>query len=299
MGIVHHRARGFGGTADGQVWEVGLVTLPATVTGENGVPFQPLAILVLEAGGALRAMTAGHPDRPLPTLKEAIDRALNHPEPPCEPGEPRRVVVDNARLLELVPPLLPGVLVSKGATPRFQEAAKSLREHMASLDGERGLKAMTTDLTADVTPDVVREFFEVAAALHHRRPWRRIPSDGHLFQVTCTALGIRGWTGCVIGQNQESFGVILFDSVADVDRYVEAGEDMEEEEDDNAVAFPPHRAINFDPKQALPKELPREIRSSSPLCSGSGWMGNPGWPASGGNRNRLAAAFASRLVGQP
>ena len=208
MGSAHHRSRGFGGTADGKVWEIGLVTRPAMVPGEDGIPFRPLVALVMDASGAARAMAPGHPDRPMEALKQAIAQARDYPQPPCEPGEPRRVVVDSARLLEVVPTLLPGALVSKGATPRLAEAARSLRDHMAGGDGKRGLEAMTTYFTEDVTPEVVRGFFEAVAALYDRRPWRRIPSDGHLVQVTCLPLGVPGWTCCVIGQNRENYGVI-------------------------------------------------------------------------------------------
>jgi hypothetical protein len=65
MGSAHHRSRGFGGTADGKVWEIGVVSLPATVPGEDGIRFRPLVALVMEASGAVRAMAPGHPDRPL------------------------------------------------------------------------------------------------------------------------------------------------------------------------------------------------------------------------------------------
>lgn len=260
MGSAPHRSRGFGSTADGKVWEIGLVSLPATVPGEDGIPFRPLVCLVMDASGAARAMAPGHPDRPLEALKQAIAQARDSPQPPCEPGEPRRVVVDSARLLELVPKLLPGALVSKGATPRLAEAARSLRDHLAGGDGARGLEAMTTYLTEDVTPEAVCGFFAAAAALYDRKPWRRIPSDGHLFEVTCLPLGIPGWTCCVIGQNRESYGVIVFDSVDDYGRYVDAAERADAGDEKALETFPSYRAINFEAKRAMPKPLLREIQ---------------------------------------
>ena len=272
MGSGKHRSSGFGRTADSKVWEIGVVSLPATVPGEDGIPFRPVVALVMEASGAIRAMAPGHPNRPLEALKQAIAQAREHPQPPCEPGEPRRVVVDSARLLDWVPKVLPRALVSKGATPRLAEAARSLREHMAGGDGLRGLEAMTTYFTEDITPDAVREFFEVAAALYDRRPWRRIPSDGHLFQVTCLPLGIRGWTCCVIGQNRESYGVILFDSVDDYGRYVDAAEQADRSGFDPMTAFPSYRAINFEPKRAMPKPLLREIEHHDwPVAEGDAY----------------------------
>jgi hypothetical protein len=249
-----------------------VVSLPATAAGEDGIRFRPLVALVMDASGAVRAMAPGHPDRPLEAVKQAIAQARDHPQSPCEPGEPRRVVVDSARLQELVPTLLPGALVSKGATPRLAEAASSLRDHTAEGDGKRGLEAMTTYFTEDVTPEVVRGFFEVAAALYDRRPWQRIPSDGHLVQVTCLPLGVPGWTCCVIGQNRESYGVIIFDSVVDDGRYVEAAERADAADENAMQTFPSYRAINFEAKPAMPKPLLREIEHHDwPVADGDAY----------------------------
>ena len=170
------------------------------------------------------------------------------------------MVVNEARLLELVPPLLSGALVSQGATPQVVEAANSLREHTAGREGERGLAGLTTYLTADVTPDVVKDFFAVAAALYDRRPWERLAGDGQLFQVTCGPLGIRGWVGCVIGQNRESFGVLLFNSVETYKHHVDLAERLDEGETEALQEYPSHRAINYESKGAMPKALLREIQ---------------------------------------
>ncbi|MCT0226358.1 DUF6398 domain-containing protein [Synechococcus sp. CS-1328] len=118
---------------------------------------------------------------------------------------------------------------------------------------------MHSYLTLDVTPEAMGSFFEATAELYERSPWRLFPSNGHLFQVTCSALGFRKWAGAVLGQGGESYGVLLFDSPAAFDRYVELGEMASR----NAVMFPlavpRHRAISFDPKRALPPSLRREI----------------------------------------
>ena len=260
MASDHPSPRGFGVSGHATVWEIGLVSLPATVPGEDGSRYRPLVALVVDASGAIRAMVPGHPDRPLEALEQAIAQSRLHPPPPCQPGEPRRVVVDSSRLQKWVPALLPGVLVSRGDTPHLALAARSLREHMAGDGAPRGLDSLTTYCSEDVTPEVVREFFECAAALYDRRPWRRFPSDGHLFQITCVPLGIRGWSGCVIGQHQESYGVILFDSVADYGRYVDVAERAEAGDEQAMELFPSHRAINFEAKSAMPQGLLREIR---------------------------------------
>lgn len=146
------------------------------------------------------------------------------------------MVVNSARLQKLVKPLVTGALVLQGATPRVAEAADSLREPLSDSQEAQGMAALSTYLTADVTTDVVASFFEAAAALYERRPLERIPGDGHLFQVSCGALGMRGWTGCVIGQNREHYGVILFDSIEAYGRYVDLAGRAEQGEAGHAGA---------------------------------------------------------------
>lgn len=253
------RPHGFPGAAGTEVWEIGLVPMSAFVV-EDGTRIQPQLALVMEAGGAIRASEVGHPDRPLEVLQAAVAKAIDHPQPPCRPGRPWQVVVNSARLQKLVKPLVTGALVLQGATPRVAEAADSLREHLSDSEEAQGMATLSTYLTADVTPDVVASFFEAAAALYERCPWERIPGDGHLFQVSCGALGMRGWTGCVIGQNREHYGVILFDSIEAYERYVELGERAQQGDEDAMREAPPHRAINFESKAAMPRTLLKEIQ---------------------------------------
>jgi hypothetical protein len=242
------------------VWEIGLVSLPATVPDEDGHRFRPIVALVVDVSGAIRAVTPGHPNQPLEALAKAITQARDHPQPPNLPGEPQRVVVvAGAGLQKLVANMLPGVLVSEGETPRLAQVAESLMESMAPESAPRGLDAITTYLSEDITPDDVRGFFEVAAALYDHQPWRRFPSDGHLFQLTCAPMGLHRVIGCVIGQHQENDGVLLFASVIDYHRYVIGTQRLEAGEEDVLRLFPSYWAFNFASKSDMPKKLLREI----------------------------------------
>lgn len=264
--------RGFGADASGAVWEVGLVTLPAGVTQAHGSTVRPLIALVMDSGGSIRSSAVGAADQPLAVLEPAIANALHDPEAPCRPGSPRRVVVNRADLLELLPPLLPQALISQGATPQLDLAVKLMRQQLAGGDDHPGTHELSTYLTGDIGPEAVARFFEAAAALYQRRPWERIPSDGHLFQLSCRALAIQGWVGCVIGQQREHYGVILFQSLRDYERYVELGERFEAGDRDAMDAAPPHRAINFEAKAAMPPPLLQEIRRYGwPLAPGDAY----------------------------
>jgi hypothetical protein len=280
MARSRHRPSGFGQPAGAEVWEIGLAPMPATVPGDDGLPVRPLVALVVESGGRVRGSAIGHPDRPLEALEPAIEMAIEAPQAPCVPGLPRRVVVDSSRLLKLVPSLLPGVMVTRGETPRLDQATSSLRDQLVGGAEERGLAGLTTYLTADITAEAVSSFFRTAAELYDRRPWEHVPSDGHLFTVSCAALRIKGWAGCVIGQNRESYGVILFESAADYERYVELAERADFEGPQVMDAGPPHRAINFEPKQGMPAALLQEIQGH-------------GWPVAKG------AAYPTVMIVQP
>jgi hypothetical protein len=260
MAAATRSGRGFGADASGTVWEVGLVAMPAVVAQEDGSSARPLIALVMEAGGAIRSSAVGPADQPLAVLEPAIANALHDPQAPCRPGPPRRVVVNRAELLELLPPLLPEVVISQGATPQLDRAVRLMREQLASGEDLLGTQALSTYLTGDIGPEAVARFFEAAAALYQRRPWERIPGDGHLFQVSCSALAIRGWVGCVIGQQREHYGVVLFQSLEEHERYVELGHRFEAGDHQAMDAAPPHRAINFEAKAAMPPPLLKEIR---------------------------------------
>jgi len=272
MAGARHRPSGFGEPSGSDVWEIGLAPLPAFVPGDDGQPVRPLVALVVDSSGRIRGSAIGHPDRPLEALEPAIAMAIEEPQAPCVPGLPRRAVVASSRLLKLVPPLLSGVMVTRGDTPRLDHATSSLREQMAGGEEQRGLGGLSTYLSADVTPEVVASFFKAAAALYERRPWQHLPSDGHLFTVSCAALRIKGWAGCVIGQNRENYGVILFQSVADYDRYVELAERVEAEGLEVMEAAPPHRALNFEAKRAMPPAFLEEIqRHGWPVAKGDAY----------------------------
>ena len=160
-------------------------------------------------------------------------------------------------------------MIKQGATPQVDQAIKLMREQLAAGEDQLGSEALTTYLSGDIDPEAAEHFFEAAAALYQRRPWERIPSDGHLFQVSCSALAIQGWVGCVIGQHREHYGVILFESLQDYEQYVELGQRFEAGDRHAMDAAPPHRAINFEAKADMPPPLLQEIKRY-------GWPLSPG-----------------------
>jgi hypothetical protein len=266
-----HRPSGFGARSSG-AWEIGLARIPAFVPGDEGERIRPVIAMVMEASGRIRATALDHPDRPAEALEKALREAMHHPPNDLPPGAPQRVVVPNERVLEVLRPLLADVAIAVGPTPRLDEGMASLREHFQGEYGPGELRVLPTYRTADVTPEAVASFFEAAAALYERRPWQVLPSDGNLFEVSSTALGIRGWTGCVIGQNGQSFGVILFDSITAYDRFVWLVQRNGRKGGRHGEDFPHHRAINFEAKADMPASLLKEIAKHHwPVARGDGY----------------------------
>ncbi len=271
MAPPRQRPSGFG-TSPASTWEIGMARLPFFVPGDDGQTIRPLLALVMDGSGPIRATAMGHPEHPSEALAKALQEAIHHPHSGLQPGSPQQVTVPNARLLEELRPLLPGVAIEVGPTPRLDDAMAALREDFQVQRQPGDDQAIHTYLTADVTPEAMAGFFEAAAALYERKPWQVIPSDSPLFQVSSTALGIRSWTGCVIGQNRESFAVIMFDSIAAYEHYVHLAKIAEREGTRPVADFPRQRAINYEAKAAMPARLLKEIaRYHWPVAKGDGY----------------------------
>ena len=87
------------------------------------------------------------------------------------------------------------------------------------------------------------------AALWRAAPWRTVPGDDALFRVDVAALGVDAAIAVVIGQMDESLGVILFADLDDYGRFVDASGAMQDG-DARAmleIGMPAHLALNYDP----------------------------------------------------
>jgi hypothetical protein len=275
----------------GAVWEVGLIAMPTAMVQEDGRTVQPLIALVVEAAGPIRSMAVGPSDQPLKVLEPAIHDALHNPKDPCRPGLPQEVLVSQAELLELLPSLLPGVLIQRDATPQLNVVSQHMLMSFGGEESEEGdedrsgTEALATYLTEDLGPDEVARFFAAAAALYQQRPWERLPGDGHLFKLSCGALAIQGWVGCVTSDQGDFNGVFLFESLRDFERYAQLCEGSPEDVRPAMDAATPYCAINFVAKEAMPPPLLEEIHRH-------------GWPVAPGEACPVVMVFESprRLI---
>jgi hypothetical protein len=178
--------------------------------------------------------------------------------------------VDGEGLLPLVRRLLPGVPVKVGRSAELEEVFRQVPAMEPSAE-ETGIMGLTTYLHGDLTPALVESFFQACADLYRREPWTLFADDQCLFQVTSRGLAMNQWCGCVIGQEGESYGVLLFESRLDQQRFTLLAQS---EQDPSRLAtgkLPHQHAISFEPVDALSRELVAEIEQHRwPVAPGDG-----------------------------
>lgn len=190
--------------------------------------------------------TLAHPDD-LPglavqNLRETIERPAAGP-----PGPPARLRVATDELAGLLRPDFPDIEIVVAPTPELDGVAASLAEFVAAGPPDPGW------LGEGLSADAVAAFFDAMAALWKAAPWTSVPGDDALFAIDVEALGVHGAVAVVIGQMGESFGVLLFDSADDRDRYATLGEAMQRgdleamAEIGSESGMPAHTALSFDP----------------------------------------------------
>ena len=193
--------------------------MPAFINDGHRPPFRPIVAAVVNGHGLVIGHGVSPPEDPLAGVEQALLQAIGKPAGGFGSGTtPRRVIVDEEALLPLVRRLLPGVPVKMGRSAELEEVFRELSAMDPEPEG-RGILGLTTYLGGDLTPALVGSFFAACADLYRREPWALFADDQCLFQVTSRALAMNRWCGCVIGQAGESYGVLLFESRLDQQRF--------------------------------------------------------------------------------
>ena len=233
-------------TATAKEWVVGIVSMPSTVI-EDGESFQPALLLWLDpVDGLSLNVEVGRPDElsglAADSLRRTIASAAMGPA-----GPPARLRTASDELADALRGAFPDIEIVVAATPEIDVAGAELVESLTGGDdpgwiGE-GLEA-----------DAVGDFFEAMAALWRAAPWKTVPGDDALFRVDVEAFDVRDAVAVVIGQMGESFGVVLYDSLADYERYVGTADALQRgylraalDTDTGAGGIPGHLGLNFDP----------------------------------------------------
>lgn len=253
-------------------WYVGTRTMPAFINDGDRPPFRPIVAAVVNGHGLVIGHGVSPPDDPLAGVEQALLQAIGKPAGGFGSGTtPQRVSVDEEAMLPLARRLLPGVTAKVGRSAVLEEFFRVLPA-MDPDPEERGILGLTTYLGGDVTPAVVGSFFAAYADLYRRDPWALFADDQCLFQVTSRALAMNQWCGCVIGQAEESCGVLLFESRLDQQRFTLLAQTEQDLSKLASCKLPHQRAICFEPLAAISRDLAVEIENHCwPVAPGDGY----------------------------
>jgi hypothetical protein len=209
-------------------WEVGMALMPPAFDTAWSAAEQPLLVLIADDTSQIRAYAVGWPDDPLSMLTETWRNAVEEPQEGCVPGPPERVSTPNPALLEPLQALAGPIQVEVRPTPGLEQALDALRPQLQAGNAPLNWSDADTLLAPervednfgdDINADDLTAFFEAGAALHQQQPWSVIPSDEHLFQMSCSSLKMQNWIGCITGQTGFKQGLILFECLSDYQRY--------------------------------------------------------------------------------
>ncbi len=202
------------------------------------------------------------------------------------------VGADRMVALELVEPGLPAKAVAEWASPNVEsgvtlrvddeELASALRLRLQEraavfvaetpevdaaiesfekfTDRERGGERRGHDWVDDVPDASKAAFYEAAARFEVAEPWRWA-SDGHVLAVAAPALGWEGAIAAVLGNAGETFGLTIFRSLGDYERFVRLGDNPALRRRPGAGV--PLLAVHLDHPRVLPdgKKLMAEARA--------------------------------------
>ena len=225
-------------------WVGGTAPMPTMITGE-GEPYRPEMLVWLNpADELIVGMMAVRPGEAIADAAEHLRETILAPAA-GPPGPPSRLRVASRKLADALRAAFPTLEIVVAPTPEIDAVVEHFAEAMAG-SGEDG----PGWLAGGLPPDAVGAFFDAMAALWRGAPWDAVPADVPTFRVGIEAFGVRGAIAVVMGQMRESFGVLLFDSLEDHDRYAAIGEALRRGDARGATALgemPPCTALDFDP----------------------------------------------------
>lgn len=218
-------------------------------------PYRPVLELWLVDGFILHA--AFHdPNEPIAPIAEDLRLKLLDP-----PGgvRPRRLRLNDPGWAADVRRVLPGIEVTAGPTPELDEPLEALVSQLAE-------NQPASYLGDRLAADDMAALFAAADALYRIEPWK-ILDDGQIIQADIPELGVQGVCLSVIGALGESFGMLLFASLADYERMLEISDELDQTGQLQAPGMI-MTSLNYERGADLPKRLRQEVARH-------------GWPVAG------------------
>jgi hypothetical protein len=226
-------------------WVVGRISLPVYVTDAD--PFRPDMILCASPASILGSQVVA----PEAGDDEVAGQVLAFSRAPLvgPPRTPQRIRVASPALRDaLARRFGAGVAITLAPTPEIDALAERFVEDVLSpSSGSDSAHGPSYLSGGRIDPALAGAFFTAAARLYRAEPWTIVPSDSDLIRVDSPSLGAEGLRVSVIGQMRESFGLAVFASRDDFERFAGAklGARM--------------LSISFDRLDALPPRMRDEI----------------------------------------
>lgn len=250
--------------------------MPAFVDDGNQPPFQPILVAVVGSHGLVIGQGIATPDDPDSGVEQALQQAIAATGHGIDGRSSlTAITITTPELRPVVERLLPHIPIQVGPSADLEELFSSLPAMDADGDAEGnsgGLMGLQSLLAGDICAQDAASFFAACKPLYERQPWRPFIHEQCLFTITSQALGMRRWCGCVIGQAAQSYGVLLFPSLEDQGRFIEAAMLASQIGGPPVGLFPHQWAISFEPLDAISRSLADEIAAHGwPVAAGDGY----------------------------
>lgn len=230
-------------------WSGGTVPMPAFVNDDDGNAYQPRMALLLNDIGQVVGFEIYDPNDATFDVVSFLQKTIANPNE-GQAVAPSHLKISDKSWLPALQKAFPVIQVSSGATPEIDTVVESMGEAFSRDDTPAVYSAIGAD------PATVERFFACTAALYKSEPWACVPHDQCLLAVTAPELGLSDAVVSVIGQQGESFGVVLFDSLEDHERYVLLSDAIAS---GRKLDIPPHRSLAYEPATEIDPDVRKDI----------------------------------------
>ena len=211
-----------GGIRGAGEWIGGPLVAPFFVTDRED-PYRPTVTVWMELpAGLVLAQNVSDPDDSAGALGRALRAALETPMvgPPRRPAEIRVADADLAAEVRAV--IGEEIPVRIAPTPELDELFAAMLAALSEKDAEDAGSYLEG---GRVPVASAAELFATAKLLYDVAPWRTT-ADGQVLRMDIPALGVEGACVSIIGNLGESFGFVIFPTLAGFEAFGEAGEDL-------------------------------------------------------------------------
>lgn len=238
-------------------WVGGYCKLPALVNEEAGTGhFQPSAFVWIDGNGMVRNVTIlepGETETPQSSL-ESFYQAVNEPAE-GNAGLPRSVRFADKELINALAQEFSSVEFIFTTTPEIDEFLDSMTDAFSRDE------PVETFANLSISSSVTADFFDATASLYGYKPWDTMPMESCLIGITIDALQLKNAVIVIMGQQQQHYGYLLFDSLEDYKRYtlVAQLDDVK-----RITELPAHRVVTYEQLKTIDTTLRKE-------CMDNGW----------------------------